>query len=149
VKKPTIYEALWSKLGREPTNAELKAEVGRIKEEALIDVAGRGGLAHQRKPRSRAIGHVSKVIGRPLRDVEPGLRGVASRITSAEERFIAFCTERGFTPVQAEKILRVYRKAKAIKIDPVTGQFTFTHGDFAETDVLRRAAETVEKGKRR
>ena len=29
-RKPTIYEALRGNLGREPTNAELKAEVGRI-----------------------------------------------------------------------------------------------------------------------
>ena len=30
MRKPTIYEALREKLGREPTNAELKAEVKRI-----------------------------------------------------------------------------------------------------------------------
>lgn len=30
MKKPTIYEALREKLGREPTNAELKADVQRI-----------------------------------------------------------------------------------------------------------------------
>lgn len=34
MKKPTIYEALKSKLKREPTNAELKAEVTRIIREA-------------------------------------------------------------------------------------------------------------------
>lgn len=30
MRKPTIYEALRDKLGREPTNAELKEEVKRI-----------------------------------------------------------------------------------------------------------------------
>jgi hypothetical protein len=45
----TIYSALAAKLGRVPTNSELKAEVERIKEEALIDLAERGKLAHQRK----------------------------------------------------------------------------------------------------
>jgi hypothetical protein len=53
MKRPTIYEALWLKLGREPTNAELKAEVGRIKVEALIETAERGRLSHQKKRGSR------------------------------------------------------------------------------------------------
>ena len=46
--KPTIYEALRAKLGRKPTNAELKAEVDRIKQEALVDLAGKGKLLSQR-----------------------------------------------------------------------------------------------------
>ena len=50
-RKPTIYEALESKLGRRPTGAELKAEVQRIKEEAYVEVAQRGRLPHQRKRR--------------------------------------------------------------------------------------------------
>ena len=45
----TIYSALKAKLNREPTNAELKAEVARIKESALIDSATKGKLAHQRR----------------------------------------------------------------------------------------------------
>lgn len=47
-RKPTIFEALAAKLGREPTNAELKADVQRIKTEAYLSVASRGKLAHQR-----------------------------------------------------------------------------------------------------
>lgn len=47
----TIYEALRTRLGREPTNAELRAEVNRIKEDALIEAAAKGRLAHQRKRR--------------------------------------------------------------------------------------------------
>jgi hypothetical protein len=46
--KPTIYEALAEKLGRTPTNAELKAEVERIKREAIVELAGRGKLRFQR-----------------------------------------------------------------------------------------------------
>lgn len=49
MRKPTIYEALAVKLDREPTNAELKADVKRIMEEALIEVARKGRLPHQRK----------------------------------------------------------------------------------------------------
>lgn len=41
--KPTIYEALRDKLGREPTNAELKADVSRILEEARIERIQRKG----------------------------------------------------------------------------------------------------------
>lgn len=48
-RKPTIYEALRDKLGREPTNAELKADVQRIKNDALVEVASRGGLPHQKR----------------------------------------------------------------------------------------------------
>ena len=50
-RKPTIFEALAERLGRLPTNAELKAEVGRIKTEALVEAATRGELPHQRKRR--------------------------------------------------------------------------------------------------
>lgn len=46
--KPTIYEALRSKLNRAPTNAEVKAEIERIKTEALIELANKGKLKHQR-----------------------------------------------------------------------------------------------------
>lgn len=47
--KLTIYQALAIKLGRLPTNAELKADVERIKQDALVELAMRGKLAHQRK----------------------------------------------------------------------------------------------------
>lgn len=47
--KPTIYEALALKLGRTPTNAELKADVERIKTEALIELASKGKLSFQRR----------------------------------------------------------------------------------------------------
>lgn len=48
-RKPTIYEALRIKLGREPTNAELKVDVARILEEGLIEMASKGKLRHQRR----------------------------------------------------------------------------------------------------
>lgn len=47
----TIYESLRQRLGREPTNAELKAEIARIKEESLVETAEAGQLPHQRKRR--------------------------------------------------------------------------------------------------
>jgi len=49
--KPTIYEALRAKLGREPSNAELRADVRRILEEGLVERAEAGKLAHQKRRR--------------------------------------------------------------------------------------------------
>ena len=45
----TIYEALKAKLGREPTAAEIKADIERIGEESLVERATKGKLRHQRK----------------------------------------------------------------------------------------------------
>jgi hypothetical protein len=53
-RKPTIYEALQGKLGRNPTNAELKADVERIKGEGYAMAAAGGKLRHQRKPKAAA-----------------------------------------------------------------------------------------------
>lgn len=49
MRKPTIYEVLRDKIGREPTHAELKAEVSRILIEARCELAEQGRLPHQRK----------------------------------------------------------------------------------------------------
>lgn len=45
----TIYEALRAKLGRVPTNAELKADVERIKRETVEELVAKGRLWFQRK----------------------------------------------------------------------------------------------------
>ena len=45
----TIYEALKTKLGREPTHKELCDDVKRILEEGTIERAGKGKLKHQKK----------------------------------------------------------------------------------------------------
>lgn len=44
----TIWNVLARKLGREPTNAEATAEVKRILDEGLIELADAGKLRHQR-----------------------------------------------------------------------------------------------------
>ena len=48
MRKPTIYEVLKEKLGREPSNAELKADVQRIKDDVLVELASKGKLKFQR-----------------------------------------------------------------------------------------------------
>lgn len=48
MSKLTIYAALVLKLGRTPTNAEIKADVERIKAEAIQELAAKGKLRFQR-----------------------------------------------------------------------------------------------------
>ena len=45
----TIWNTLARRLGREPTDEEGAAEVRRILEESLVDLAGQGKLPFQRK----------------------------------------------------------------------------------------------------
>jgi hypothetical protein len=49
MRKPTIYEALVEKLGRNPTHEEIKADCKRIMQNGLIEAAEQGKLKHQRK----------------------------------------------------------------------------------------------------
>lgn len=49
MRKPTIFEALQTKLGRIPTNAEIKADIQRILREGLEELATKGKLRYQRK----------------------------------------------------------------------------------------------------
>lgn len=48
IRKPTIYEALRAKLGREPTNAELNERCREIIREVHIERAEQGKLKFQR-----------------------------------------------------------------------------------------------------
>lgn len=52
-RSPTIWEALQAKLGRDPTNDEVRADVRRILDEALVERASKGKLPHQRKGKKR------------------------------------------------------------------------------------------------
>jgi hypothetical protein len=49
MRKPTIYEALRDKLGREPSQGELVADVKRILEDGTRERAEAGKLKHQQK----------------------------------------------------------------------------------------------------
>lgn len=51
MRKPTIYEALCAKLGREPTHAEIKADIIRILADGTRERAEAGKLPHQRRKR--------------------------------------------------------------------------------------------------
>lgn len=47
--KETIWAALMRKLGRQPTNAEAKAECKRIMADAVREMAEKGRLSFQRR----------------------------------------------------------------------------------------------------
>lgn len=49
MRKPTIWEALAARLGREPTHKEACDEVRRILEESTRERAEQGKMKHQRK----------------------------------------------------------------------------------------------------
>lgn len=69
-----------------------------------------------------------------------GTKHVAQRIVSAENRFITEVMEQfGKTKEDAEKVLAVFKRAKAVKIDPITGQFNLTSGVYWEADVIDNA----------
>jgi hypothetical protein len=49
MRKPTIWERLAKKLGREPTHKEACEEVKRILQESTVQLATKGKLRFQRK----------------------------------------------------------------------------------------------------
>ncbi len=102
-----------------------------------------------KKPSSQVKREVDDVLrsgrAKAMKDVEPGLRGMAQRSVDAEGRFLEYAMEHGrLTRVQAERALAAFRKARVIKIDPVSGDFHVKHGQFLDPDVLRRAAGVEE-----
>ncbi len=49
MRRPTIWEELVKKLGRDPTSAECRTECLRIMDEGRAERAAQGKLPHQRK----------------------------------------------------------------------------------------------------
>lgn len=82
--KPTIYQALVSKLGRTPTNAEVKADVERIKREALVELANKGKLPHQRKGRKNPDPEIL-VYGLPAGETERYMEVLLSSHSKSKE----------------------------------------------------------------
>lgn len=69
---------------------------------------------------------------------------MAQRMVNAEEAFIAYATRTaGLDRVQAIAALQFMRKGgrrAPLQLDAIGGGFSFSHGAFAEADVIRRAA---------
>jgi len=69
-----------------------------------------------------------------------GTKQMATRIVNAEESFISSVMDQfDKTYEESEKVLAVFKKAKAVRIDPVGGQFRLTSGLFWEADVINNA----------
>lgn len=63
-------------------------------------------------------------------------------IDRAHDSFIE-CVMRDIdcTKSEAEKVFKLYRREKILKLDAILGQFTVTHGEFLMPDVLQRAVD--------
>ncbi len=80
--------------------------------------------------------------GRSMRDIEPGLRGMGTRMAQAEDRFIDNVSRiGGISKAAAAKVLAVYRKHRVVKMNAVSGELSVKHGGFMERAVILRALE--------
>ena len=76
------------------------------------------------------------------KDIEPGLRGIATRMEQAVANFIEVLMKQGgISKVEAEKVYQTYRKMKIVKMDAVNGRIDVKHGGFLDRDVIRRALQ--------
>lgn len=72
-------------------------------------------------------------------------QAMAQREINAGNSFVASVIEAfGTTREQAEKVLLVFRKAKAVKLQRAIGVYNLTHGAFWDRDVIERAIATAE-----
>jgi hypothetical protein len=68
------------------------------------------------------------------------MRPMATRESNACREFVETVVEQfGYTTEQAETILAVYRKLRAVKIDRHIGRVTLSHGDLWTRDAMNRA----------
>ena len=73
-------------------------------------------------------------------------RDMAIRQQNAIDNFIANVREQfGFTEREAETILNMYRKAKAVRLDWAMGRYSLTHGAFWERAPMERALELAKE----
>ena len=74
--------------------------------------------------------------------MKTAMRDIAIRMNNAHVKFISDVQEQfGFTEQEAEKILRVFVKAKAMKLNVAMGRYDLKHGAFWDASVMRRALE--------
>lgn len=62
----------------------------------------------------------------------------ATRAINAHEGFIDdLRSQFGLSRADAETVLRVFRREKVVKLDPVMGRYMLKHGAFWSEDVIR------------
>lgn len=74
-------------------------------------------------------------------DISEGAKAFAQRMENAERRALDFIKSNGFSEKESKIIFSVMRKEKVLKLDLILGQFTFSHGVFAEKWVMKNALE--------
>jgi hypothetical protein len=75
-----------------------------------------------------------------MSSISDGARRVAQRIANAEAGFVSSVMERiECSKEDALKVLFVYRKARVVKLDAVSGVYRVSHGAFWDREVLIRA----------
>lgn len=76
--------------------------------------------------------------------VKQGLKNIARRSVNAHFKFINAVMEQfGKTEQEALKVLHVFKKFGAVKLDAISGQFTLKDGRFWEKEVINRALNEV------
>ena len=69
-------------------------------------------------------------------------KDMAQRAENATEGFLTDVQEQfGKTREEAEKVLAVFKKARAVKLCWALGRYELTHGAFWEADVIDRALQ--------
>lgn len=77
--------------------------------------------------------------------MKQGFKDIAQRLANADQNFVDNVVETfGTTVAEAEKVLRVFKKAKAVKRNVAMGRYDLTHGAFWEADVIARTLQVVE-----
>jgi len=69
-----------------------------------------------------------------------GMAPIFQRIENAQNSFIDNVMEQfGYTEEEAERILKAYQKAKAVKLNSAMGRYDLTHGIYWDREVMERA----------
>lgn len=73
--------------------------------------------------------------------MQQSFKDIAQRIENAHTRFLTCAMELGeLTEAQAEKVMRLYSKAKVLKFHPTCGDFSIIHGVYLDKQVLQNTA---------
>lgn len=74
------------------------------------------------------------------------MKPMFTRMEIAQTNFIANVMDQfKFTEAEAEKILRIYRKVKAVRYDAAMGRYNLTHGAYWEKQPMLNALAVKEK----
>lgn len=108
----------------------------------FADGPGGEGMAHENGHAKTGDRTTDAVVKNPaMAPMTKGLKGVASRMVDAENKFKDSLMSMGdINREQASAAVKAYRDAKVLKTDAVGGYMTVKHGGFLDRSVIRRAA---------